>query len=124
MPSGPKDDPDRLHLYVVCTDPDEDGDQLIVSISTRSNEFCDDACILQAHEHDFLRHESYVFYRKAKLAKAEALNNGVASKLFTPHADFNAQAFLKILKGFCNSLQCPRKIKKYLDCPKEDKASA
>lgn len=117
IPSGPSHDPDRLHLHVVCTEPDDGGMQLIVSISSLTNKFCDNACVLLAHEHAFLNRESYVFYRNARLVKKEALDNGVSSNLFKPHDSFNGQAFLKIMKGFCTSKQSPKKIKVYVGCP-------
>lgn len=119
IPSGPSSDVNRRHLHVICTDPDENGNQLIVSICTKINNLCDDACTLQEYEHPFLNHESYVFYRKAKIITSDALAKGVTERLFEPREDFNRQTFLRILKGICVSIQTPRKIKSFFGCEKE-----
>ena len=72
IPSGPSHDPGRMHLHVVCTDPDNDGCQLIVSICTKINSLCDPSCTLQPHEHPFLTKESYVLYRNAEIVQQSA----------------------------------------------------
>ena len=95
------------------------GEQLVVSICKRINAMCDDACVLQPHEHPFLTQESYVFYRKAMIIAGSALTNGVAAKLFIPKEDVNGQVFLKVTKGICASRQTPRKIKTYFGCAEQ-----
>ncbi|MEH6789953.1 hypothetical protein [Parasphingorhabdus sp.] len=124
MPSGPSHDPGRMHLYVICTDLDQEGRQLIVSICSKINNLCDPACTVQAHEHSFLNKESYVFYRKAQIVDGSSLENGVAAKLFIPKEDVNGQTFLRITKGICTSIQTPKKIKKYFGCPEVKKDTA
>lgn len=116
IPSGPSHDLSRRHLYVVCTDPCENGDQLIVSVTTWTNNLCDGTCILQAHEHEWLTHQSYVFYRKARIEAARTLDNGVAQGIFEPRGEMNRQTFLRICNGICRSSQTPRKIKRYFGC--------
>jgi hypothetical protein len=116
IPSGPSHDPDRMHLHVVCSDPDADGNQLIVSVCTKINNLCDGTCLLQKHEHSFLKAESYVFYRKAEIVARTALENGVSANLFIPKDDMNGQTFLRVIKGICASPQTPRKIKRYFGC--------
>jgi hypothetical protein len=116
IPSGPSHDADRMHLHVICTDPDTDGKQLIVSICTKTNAPYDSTCVLQKHEHTFLRHESYVLYRKANITDHAALINGVNANLFVPKDDVNGQVFLRITKGICASPQTSRKIKLYFGC--------
>ena len=122
MPSGPDIDLYRLHLFVICTDSCENGNQVIVSITSYTNELCDKTCVLLAHEHAFLLHKSYVFYRKAAVTPTAALVAGVSKNLFTPKADMNAQSFLRIYNGLCVSPQTPRLVKAYLGCPPTQKA--
>ncbi len=116
IPSGPEDNPDLRHLHVVCTDPCVNGNQIIVSITSWTNDLCDGTCILRAHEHEFLRHKSYVFYRKARIEAATTLDNGVQQGLFEPREAMNAQTFLRIRNGICRSIQTPRKVKQYYGC--------
>lgn len=119
IPSGPTHDPNRLHLHVVCNDTDADGNNLIVSISTYSNNLCDATCILEEHEHEWLRHQSYVFYRRARIVSAQALERGVDDHLMEPQADMNMQVFLKVKNGICRSPQTPKKIKTYIGCDQD-----
>lgn len=116
IPSGTFHDPDKKHLHIICTDPDKDGKQLIVSVSSRTNAPCDETCLLHPHEHAFLKRESYVFYSKAKIIEHSSLVNGVTARLFIPKDDVNGQTFLKITQGICNSIQTPKKIKEYFGC--------
>lgn len=116
IPSGPSHDPERKHLFIICTDPDANGQQLIVSITSKTNAPYDKTCLLQKHEHDFLDRESYVFYRKAKIVEHSSLINGVDKKIFIPKDDMNSQTFLRIRNGVCKSPQTPRGIKKYFGC--------
>ena len=114
--SGPKHDPERKHLHVVCNDPDGKGNVALVSVCSVTGTTHDTTCILQQHEHAFLKHESFVLYARAKIVSATSLANGVAAKLMVMHDDMNGQTFLRVFKGVCRSPQTPRKVKKYLGC--------
>lgn len=114
--SGPRHDPERKHLHVVCNDPDGDGNVALVSVCSVTGTNHDTTCILQSHEHDFVKHESFVLYARAKIVSASSLANGVAAKLMIMRDDMNGQTFLRVLKGACRSPQTPRKVKKYLGC--------
>ena len=92
IPSGPVHDSERKHLFVLLTDPIEapnyEGKQvLLVNIaSVPINDFPYDAtCIIQPAEHRFIKHESYVFYAKARIEAADKLLRGVKSGQLIPH---------------------------------------
>ncbi|ACI50722.1 conserved hypothetical protein [Gluconacetobacter diazotrophicus PA1 5] len=114
--SGPKHDPERKHLHVVCSDPDEEGNVALVSVCSVTGTNHDTTCILQKHEHAFLKHDSFVLYARAKIVSTSSLTNGMAAELIVMHDDMNGQTFLRVLKGVCRSSQTPRKVKKYLSC--------
>lgn len=118
--SGPAHDPDRKHLHVVCNDPDADGNVLIVGICSVTMAPHDTTCILQAHEHDFLRHPSYVLYARADIVSAAVLASGVAKQVIAKHSDMNGQTFLRVKNGVCGSPLTPRRIKNYAGCNKAD----
>ncbi len=67
IPSGPVNDPDRKHLFVLLTDPieapDFNGKQvLLVNIASVPKSLpYDSTCILQPGVHRFIKHESYVY---------------------------------------------------------------
>lgn len=117
IPSGPYHDPDRLHLHVICNDVDSQGYVLVVGIATWINaNICDATCRLQAHEHPWLSHESYVFYRNAELRPAAALDAGVKSGLLRTKESMNGQTFLRVRNGICTSMHTSKKIKRYFGC--------
>lgn len=116
IPSGPSNDEGRKHLFVICTDPCAAGQQLLVPISKMVNDLCDETCILQKYEHEFLSHVSYAFYRKSRIEYVYTLKNGVEEGLFTLKAPFNGQTFIRIKNGICLSPHTPRKVKFYFGC--------
>lgn len=116
IPSGPAVDPSRRHLHVICNDTDENGQSLLVPVTTWINDLCDSTCRLEAHEHPWLTHSSYILYRKAAIREAAQLYAGIQQGLFTAREPMNGQAFLRIRKGVCASPQTPRKIKRYFGC--------
>lgn len=117
IPSGTYHNPNKRHLFIVCTETKEDGTNLLVPISTWINDLCDDTCRLAPHEHAFIRHDSYVLYRKARTESAQNLHDGVAAGLFQTREPVNAQVLLRVVNGVCRSIHTPRKFKLYLDCP-------
>jgi len=122
--SGPKHDPDRKHLHIICNDPDADGNVAIVGVCSIDTSvavaYHDATCVLQKHEHDFIKHDSYVLYARASIVTAAALEAGVKSKVMVTHDDMNGQTFLRITKGVCRSPHTPRKVKNYLGCAAEE----
>lgn len=116
IPSGPSHDPDRKHLHVVCNDTDAMGFNLIVSVATWTNDLCDDTCILLPHDHGFIRHRSWVVYRKAEIIEAARLEKGLQDHLVFRHDNMNAAAFLRVRHGICRSSATARKIKNYFGC--------
>ena len=116
IPSGPAHNLDLKHLHVVCTDPDANGNQIIVSITTWRNEQCDDTCIMDAYMHPFLTHKSYVLYSRARIEASSVLEKGLAQNVFEARQAMNRQAFFRIRNGICRSPFTPRKVKRNLGC--------
>lgn len=116
IPSGPAHNPGLRHLHVVCTDPDAEGKQVVVSITTWTNDLCDATCIMEAFMHPYLRHKSYVFYRKARIETSDVLEEGLEQNIFEAKEPMNGQAFLRIRNGICASPHTPRKVKRHMGC--------
>lgn len=114
--SGPRHDPSRRHLHVVVNDPDVDGNVLLLAICSVTAAPHDATCVLQPHEHPFLKHPSYVFYARATLASAAALQDGIARQEIAIYSDLNTQSFLRLRNGICRSPLTPLRIKRYLGC--------
>ena len=74
MPSGPSYNPDLRHLHIICTNPDGDGRQLLVNISSiKSGIPYDASCLLYPRHHRSIRHASYVAYSWCKIWDSGAL---------------------------------------------------
>jgi hypothetical protein len=116
IPSGPTGNANLRHLHIVCTEPCSKGQQLLVSVTTWTNSLCDDACILDVGDHPFIRHKSWVMYRKARLELADDLDNGVAIGVLVPHQPVADAVFERIVAGICASRSSPYKIKQYFGC--------
>ena len=114
VPSGPSHDSNRKHLHIVCCDPNESGQVVIVSIASYVNDLCDGTCILQTNDHIWLRHKSYVLYRSAQIIEAVRLENGIAAGEILERDDINAQTFLRLRNGIINSPHTKRKVKRFM----------
>jgi hypothetical protein len=120
IPSGPIDEPERKHLFVLLTDPIDVSvltgagkHVLLVNIASVPNGLpFDSTCILKPGEHPFIKHESYVYYAKARIEPAEALLRGVKSGQLVPHHIMDEA----IVERICSGLQkSPHTAKKFLE---------
>lgn len=101
------------HLHIVCTDPCGTGLQLIVSVSSWTNNLCDGSCILEVGDHGWLTHKSWVMYRKTTTEKATTLVNGLAKGLFKLERSLAPDVFARVCDGILRSAHTPRMMKKY-----------
>lgn len=114
IPSGPSHSPGLRHLHIVCTDPCPAGNQLIVSVTTWTNNLCDGSCILDEKDHEWLKHKSWVIYRKTRIETAATLVNGEQAGVFVRMEPVTEDVLIRVIEGALNSPQAPLKIKKYL----------
>jgi hypothetical protein len=121
MPSGTYDDPDRKHLFVVCTDECDEGNHILVSITGWTNHLCDATTRLGKGDHPYLYKDSYIFYRKARIESSATILAGIESGAFDEHDPMPDTWVKKIMDGICKSIHTPRKVKKYANCPEDPK---
>ncbi len=118
IPSGPEGDQERKHLFILLTDPYkninmDDSWILMVSLSTiRTGVPHDPTCILYVGDHPFIKHESYVFYQKARLENADKILRGIKSGQLIPQDPIDRSVFARVCKGLQESRLTPPK---YLD---------
>jgi hypothetical protein len=107
------------HLHVVCNDPcfyPPVGKScvLMVNISSLLKEsHFDETCVLGSQDHQFIKHDSYVFYKKADIFGAERVNLGLADGSLSSHASFTEKVFKRILDGFEISDETKPKILRF-----------
>jgi hypothetical protein len=101
IPSGPGD---LKHLFVVVTNKCKDDLHLLFSISSiRPGVAYDDTCVFDGGEHDFIRHRSYVYYRKPDQRRASSISRMVELGAFTVKPDLAEIHFVRICEGVSKS---------------------
>lgn len=116
MPTGPVD-----HLHFICSDsifyPSKAKEcVLIVNISSiNDGSDYDKTCILNADEHPFIKHSSYVYYKKAEIYGTNSISQNVAQGTFRIHEPCSDNIFNRILEGFSISEDVTGKIRKFYE---------
>lgn len=109
IPSGPSN-----HLYVILTDANAAEEHLLASItSVPEVGFYDPTCILTIGDHPFLKHESYVFYRKADVQRATRIARLVNKNFYIPREDMAEEITQRILDGILASDFTPNFCKNF-----------
>lgn len=115
-PSGPVD-----HLHIVCSDPVYSAEHgcevvLIVNISSvpESGPY-DDSCVLQAGEHDFVRHTSYLVYSRSVLWRCPTIIDKVESGEYRQRADVSDDVMLRVMDGFTASDHTSFKVLRFIE---------
>lgn len=118
IPSGPAHDLDRKHLFILLTDPaaNELGVKsvLMVSLSSIKNGIpYDTSCVLSVGDHPFVKKDSFVLYRFARIEEADKVLRGVKAGKLIPLDSMRADVFLRVCNGLKNSKETPEKIKNF-----------
>ena len=119
IPSGPDH---KKHLFALMLDPaavDGMGAKPCVLLacvtSVKDGLPHEDACLLQAGDHPFIEHDSYVDYRFTRLEQAEHLEGLVKNGTFIPKDDCSHGLIKRIISGALISRRIPREYKKLLE---------
>lgn len=116
--AGPKE-----HLFVVLFDPDTFpsegyGKKLcIVSVnftSVTTEKRIDPACIIEAGEHPFIQHQSYVLYERIQIMDHQHVCKCVNTGVYRRADKVSVELLDRIICGIQDSSFTPRKFKKLL----------
>lgn len=125
IPSGPKGDPSRKHLFVLLTDPEPDPvrsgvkNVLIVPISSAREDIpYDRTCVLESGDHPFIKHRSFVFYARLRIEDVTKIIRGVQGCQLVAHKPVNEKIFGRICHGIDHSPQTPWEIQKFYQANK------
>jgi hypothetical protein len=114
IPSGPPGDPERLHLWIILTDPCPLQANLIVSVSSiQEGRFHDPTCLLTPGEHKRVTKPSWVEFRRCKAIHSYALTRGVAAWLYHADEPVTEVLFGRICKGLLESEHTPIRMQRY-----------
>jgi hypothetical protein len=103
VPSGPAD---TKHLCCVLTDAFDGSQRLLITISTiYEGKRHDDACVLSADDHPWLKHPSYVVYRHIEQRSDAHIQKQIEANIFVPREKFDASVLRRIIESAADSEQ-------------------
>lgn len=113
IPSGPNE-----HLFTVALGPlvmESYGSQpqvvLVNFTSVKPGAPIDPACIVEAGQHSFLTHDSYIAYRYAEIRPVFDVEKMVSDQVWRPAASCNNDLLQRIVDGFSASERVKRFIR-------------
>ncbi|GBF27414.1 hypothetical protein MnTg02_02467 [bacterium MnTg02] len=104
--TGPAHDSGRGHLFIVLTSPDAQEEVLCVSISSVYVK-CDETCVLSKGDHDFIKHDSFVFYALTKKYTVKHLRDRVNDGDVTYKGLISEEIYETICDGLLDSRLSP-----------------
>lgn len=114
-PSGPTD-----HLFIILIkSSDFEGygaNRCILAniTSIRKNTPYDGTCVLKAGDHSFIKHDSYIFYKQAKIESELHLKKQVDSGIMVPKETISDTLLAKAIQGLEVSIHTKKFIKMLL----------
>lgn len=109
-PSGPKYE---LHLHIVLTDCNSDGEHLVASVTSVKSGHHDPACEIKPGEHSSITKESFVFYRATTRMMANKINSLVAKNYYKPKEPVSEDLLSRVCDGVVSSEHTPRGMKRF-----------
>lgn len=102
------------HLWAIMNDECSAGLCLTIMItSIRAGKYYDPACVLNAGDHSFIQHPSYLLYRMAETLPANRISRLVSKNYYITKDDFDSVVFARIAEGIRKSEDTPLRIVRY-----------
>jgi len=108
------------HLFVALNDPcrfegyGPNPCVLLVNLSSvREGVPYDATCVLNAGDHEFIRHPSFVFYRNARIEPESHVVRLVQQGVFKPHVAVSVEVLQRIKVGLFASPHTKREFKRF-----------
>jgi hypothetical protein len=112
----PKRGDEFEHLWIVLTEPDDDGNAVCVNV-TRKELYSDTTTVLKPGEHPFISKESVVHYPDAQILNLhkvqKAIDSNPHSYTCKAHKPCSDDLFTRIQEGLLDSPHTPKGIKKH-----------
>lgn len=102
------------HLWIVINDPARHNNRaLIVPVSTLRMR-SDTTCVLRSGEHPFIRHDSYIRFRAARIALVDEITTLIMARRFKAHQPADAPLVDKIRAAAAAALEFPSEYRAWL----------
>ena len=102
---------EKRHLRIVITDPDNDQNQVVVSVTTLKYESQDNSCVLKPGEHPFIKEESIVDFKRTRVMSYLQIFNGIQKGLLIRKDDVSDDLLRRIQVAASNSKYISDEIK-------------
>lgn len=107
--SGPANEPDKKHLFVIATGADQNGSFVLFSVCTIvEGVYHDPACVVRAGEHPFIGTDSYVLYARPMVAHYESLKKLTDGWVYYERPPVSAELLARVVEGSQKSKHIPR----------------
>ena len=91
------------HLWVVISDPAQDANEILIVNFTTLRADSERACVLVAGEHPFVKHDTCVNYRGAKVVSEASIESLIKAGHVQAHATVSSAILKRIQDGAANS---------------------
>lgn len=103
------------HLWMIISDTDQCADKVLIVNFTSWNDNKDPACRVHSGEHPFVKHESCVSYRDARLVRVADLKKWESGTLITRKEPLAPTLLERIRSGAACSRFLKIKLRQFLD---------
>ena len=111
IPSGPNGN----HLFIILNEPKDFAGHInssvLVNVSSIRKAPYDKTCILEPGSHPFIKQQSFMAYRHARIDREESLIQKVNASLFRPHDPLDDELLKRVQIGLYKSPQTRRFLK-------------
>lgn len=106
------------HAFAIVTPPQhQSGRFVIVNWTTRyGTRFEDSSCLLSSGDHEWVKHDSYIYYTGAELRTVADLRTELMAfkSLRVADTQLSDVLYKRILAGFLNTSECPTDVHAFL----------
>jgi hypothetical protein len=116
--TGPQQEEEKGHLFIVLTDACAEGDHLLVPVCSEHKR-SDRTCLLGVGDHPFIKKPSYVAYALAKRYSGSSLIQRVTEGDVTYRRLLDEKVFARVCAGLMESRLTPMAMKTYFSSTTE-----
>jgi hypothetical protein len=110
--SGPKYE---LHLHIVLTNQNSDGEHLVASVTSVKDGHHDAACEIKAGEHSSITKDSFVLYRATTRMMANNITSFIRKNYYIPKERVSDDLLSRVCNGVVTSEHIPRGMRKFYE---------
>ena len=117
------DDNYQEHLWVIATEPNQDGVFAAVSFTSFKGAK-DQTVVFRSGEHPFFKWDTCVSYALAEVTSVDALQKYLDGKTARMHADLDPERLKLVLDGFTASDRTKNRVREFIKAYKLAKAQS